>query len=175
MYLDVKPKNTKEITDKMFEQPGVSQVMVKKDLLTNLEKLLESQSSIFAVLLAFAFAVAFVITYNTFTTNILERTREIATMRTIGEDGTHLAAAITLENFYLAIVSIPLGIYLGIQATNAMFNSLSTEAYSFKAVIFPQTYFYVIGSILLVLLLSEIPSIRRVFKLNLAEATKAIE
>jgi len=175
MYLNVEAKQSNEIVDKMFEQPGVSQVMVKKDLLKNIQKLLESSTATFAILLAFAFAVAFVITYNTFTTNILERTREIATMRTIGEDGWHLAIAITLENMYLAVVGIPLGIYLGIQATNAMFKSLSTEAYSFQAVIFPQTYFYVVGSILLVLLLSEIPSIRRVFKLDLAEATKAIE
>lgn len=175
MYLNVKSADSKEIANKMFDQPGVSQVMVKTNLLKNLKKMLEGQNGVFAVLLAFGFAIAFVITYNTFTTNILEREREIAAMRTIGEDGTHLAASITLENLYLAIIGIPLGIYLGVLATNAMFESLSTEAYSIKAVIFPQSYFYVVGSILTVLLLSEIPPIRRVFKLNLAEATKAIE
>lgn len=175
MYLNVNPKRTDQIREDLFEQSGVAEVMVKRSFLTSIEKLLESSVASFAILLFFAFAIAFVITYNTFTTNILERTREIATMRTIGEDRLHLAASITLENLFLAIVGIPLGVYLGVLASTAMFESLSTEAFHFKAIIYPVSYIYVVGSILIVLLLSEIPPIRRVFKIDLAEATKAIE
>jgi len=175
MYLNVNPKQADNIKKKLFKQPGVADVMVKQSFLNSIEKILESSIASFAILLLFAFAIAFVITYNTFTTNILERSREIATMRTIGEDLRHLALAVTLENLFLALAGIPLGIYLGALASKAMFESLSTEAFHFKAVIFPISYLYVTVSILVVLLLSEIPPIRRVFKLDLAEATKAIE
>lgn len=175
MYLNVDPKEADNIKKELFKQSGVAEVMVKQTFLQTIEELLESYIASFAILLFFAFAVAFVITYNTFTTNILERSREIATMRTIGEDRLHLVASITLENMFLALVGIPLGVYLGVLASKAMFESLSTEAFHFKTVIYPISYVYVIASILVVLLLSEIPPIRRVFKLDLAEATKAIE
>lgn len=175
LYVTADKKHLTSIKEKLFKEKGVTQIMVKSELADNISKLLESQKSFLYILLVFAFSVAFVITYNTFTTNILERSREIATMRTIGEDGAHLSAAITIENLLLALVGIPLGIYLGILATDAMFQSFSTEAYSFRVVIFPRTIANVVISIVIVLLLSEIPAIRRVFKLDLAEATKAIE
>ncbi len=70
------------------------------------------------VLLGFGAALAFVVVYTTFTANVTERTREIATMRTIGEDNLRLTVMITLENLAIAVAAIPLGIWLGIQAAN---------------------------------------------------------
>ncbi len=56
-----------------------------------------------------------------------------------------------------------------------MMKSFESELFSMRVVIYPTSYLWVIGSILLVLLLSETPAIRRVYKLDLAEATKIIE
>ncbi|RJQ31717.1 MAG: ABC transporter permease [Actinobacteria bacterium] len=175
MYLRVEKDRISEVKKDIFNMPAAANVIDKAKLISYIEKALESSLVVFAVMLAFGFAIAFVITYNTFTTNILERTREIATMRTIGEDRFHMALAITYENLILAAVGIPLGIYLGYLSANAMYESFSNEAFSLSAVIYPMTYVYVITSIIIVLLLSEIPPIRRVFRLDLAEATKAIE
>lgn len=70
---------------------------------------------------------------------------------------------------------IPVGIVMGLWVANALYKSLSTEAYSLKVVIYTSSYVMIILSILVVLLISEIPPIRRIFKLDLAEATKVIE
>ena len=96
-------------------------------------------------------------------------------MRTIGEDQAHLASMITMENLFLAVVGLPLGIWLGVRAAQALYSSMSTEAFTLKAVIFPMSIVYVGLSIFLVMLLSEIPPIRRIFRLDLAEATKVME
>lgn len=174
-YLRINPARSKQIEKELFDLPGVSQIMVKKRLIANIEAQLEFGRTVFAILLAFALSVAFVITYNTLTTNIMERARELATMRTIGEDNLHLTVGLTLENIFLALISLPIGIYLGLLAATAMFESFSTEAYTLKVVLFPLSYLWVTLSLIIVMAISELPAIRRVFTLNLAEATKAIE
>lgn len=175
LYLDVDPREAIEIKKKLYGLPGAIMVIVKQTMMESLEKMMEFTNVFFGVLLAFSFTMAFVVVYNTFTTNILERLREIATMRTIGEDRWHLALMITFENLILAVAGIPLGLWLGQRTTIELFKSFSSEAYTLKAVIYTATYFWVVACILVVLLLSEIPPIRRIFRLDLAEATKILE
>lgn len=175
LYLNVEPENRSQVKRQLFELPGAESVFVKEDVKVSILDQLDFIYLFGGVLLAFGFSMAFVVIYNTFTANITERTREIATMRTIGEDGRHLALMVTMENMLLAVVGIPLGVVLGLYAANSLYASLSTEVYTFKAVLFPQTYVWIILSILGVLLVSEVPPILRIFRLDLAEATKVIE
>jgi ABC-type lipoprotein release transport system permease subunit len=72
-------------------------------------------------------------------------------------------------------VGLPLGVWLGVQATNAMFASFTTESYTLKAYIAPQSVAQICLLMLGVMLLSEIPPVRRIFRLDLAEATKVME
>jgi putative ABC transport system permease protein len=175
LYIEVEPGSAGEVKKRLYGVPGTESVVVKDDLKSAIVDQLDFLYLFGGILLAFGFSMAFVVIYNTFTANITERTREIATMRTIGEDGRHLAWMVTLENMLLAVVGIPLGIVLGLYAANSLYASLSTEAYTFRAVLYPQTYLWIILSILGVLLVSEIPPILRIFRLDLAEATKVIE
>ena len=82
---------------------------------------------------------------------------------------------ITLENMLIALAALPLGMWLGIRATNAMFSSFVTESYTLKAYIYPESIVRICLLMVAVLLLSEIPPVRRIFRLDLAEATKVME
>ncbi|MBI5870857.1 MAG: FtsX-like permease family protein [Actinobacteria bacterium] len=175
LYLDVDPEQARAIKKQLYTLPGASTVTIKDAVEQSIRAMFDFMYLFGGILLLFGFTMAFVVIYNTFTANILERSREIATMRTIGEDRLHLAAMITLENLFLAVVGIPVGIIAGLWVTDALFASLSTEAYQFKAVLYGTSYAWIILCILGVLLVSEIPPIRRIFKLDLAEATKVIE
>ena len=127
------------------------------------------------VLLGFGAALAFVVVFTTFTANVTERTREIATMRTIGEDNLRLTVMITLENLAIAVAAIPLGIWLGIQAANGLFAYFDIEGFELRAYIYPESIVQICLLMLGVMLLSEIPPVRRIFRLDLAEATKVME
>jgi putative ABC transport system permease protein len=140
-----------------------------------LNEMMSFSYAFYAVMLAFGLSMAFVVIYNTFTANVTERTREIASMRTIGEDGGHLATMITIENLMLAIVGIPLGVWLGLLVSQGLLDSMSTEAYTLEAILRPESVAIVVLLTLVVLLVSEIPPARRIFKLDLAEATKMRE
>lgn len=64
---------------------------------------------------------------------------------------------------------------LGKFTANEMMKTFESEMFSMRAVMYPQSYLIVVGLVFVVLLLSEIPAIRRVFRLNLAESTKILE
>jgi len=175
LYVDVEPWAAETVRQDLFDLPGSTQVIVRQQLVDMLRQLMSFSYFFFAVLLAFGFAMAFVVIYNTFTANILERTREIATMRTIGEDDAHLAAMVTIENLILAAMGVPLGIWLGLLTASAVLEAMSSEAYSMQIVVRPVTYVWVVLAALGVVLLSEIPPIMRIRRLDLAEATKVME
>lgn len=175
MYLTTDATRDTRIQDELYDMPGAASVQVKSGLQERLEGLLELMDFFGSVLLAFGAALAFVVVFTTFTANVTERTREIATMRTIGEDNFHLTIMITLENLVIAIAGLPLGIWLGIQATNALFASFTTESYTLKAHISTESVVQICVLMLVVMLLSEIPPVRRIFRLDLAEATKVME
>jgi putative ABC transport system permease protein len=175
VYINADNGNAIEIKKEIFALPGAAMVSVKQDLKDMINDMLGFMWVFIIILFGFSFTMAFIVIYNTFTANVIERTREIATMMTIGEDRWHLAAMITLENVLLAVLGIPLGLYLGVLTTQYMFTSLSTEAYTLDAIIYPMSYVWIMLMIIVVLLISEIPPIRRIFKLDLAESTKTLD
>jgi putative ABC transport system permease protein len=175
LYLDVEPQRADAIRKELYDLPGASQVQVKVTLRKNLMAMMEFMTVFGGIMLGFGFAMAAAVIYNTFTTNVLERMREIATMRTIGEGNGRVAVMITIENVLLALVAMPLGVWLGLMAAQALYDSFSTEAYSFQAVIYPSSVAAIVVVNIAVLLLSEIPPIRRVSKMDLGEATKVME
>ncbi|MDH4140388.1 MAG: FtsX-like permease family protein [Coriobacteriia bacterium] len=174
-YVDYEGVTDDEIEKALFAQPRVADVRMKNAVVEMLEGSMGLFRAVVGLLFVFAFAVAFVVIYNTFTTNVIERTREIATIQTIGEDRRHMAWMITAENLLLAVVSVPFGVLAGLWAAQQMFDEVSTEAYTLPAYISPDSYWLIAGSVLAILLLSEIPPLRRIFRMDLAEATKVME
>lgn len=175
LYIDVEPALADRIQDEIYDMPGAASVQVKAGLVERLKSLLELFNVFGAILLFFGSALAFVVVFTTFTANVTERTREIATMRTIGEDNLRLTMMITMENILIALAALPLGIWLGIQTTNAMFATFVTDSYTLKAYIYPESVARICLLMIVVILLSEIPPVRRIFRLDLAEATKVME
>ncbi len=175
LYITADPTRGNRIQDEIYDMPGVASVQVKAGLVGRLKDLLELFNVFGTVLLLFGAALAFVVVFTTFSANVAERTREIATMRTIGEDNVRLTIMITLENLLIALAALPLGVWLGIRATDAIFSSFETESYTLRAYIYPQSVARICLLMVAVLLLSEIPPVRRIFRLDLAEATKVME
>lgn len=175
LYLDTDGRRDSAVREELFDMPGTTQVMVQRETQQMLESMMEFTYVMYGVLLAFGFAMAAVVIYTTFSANVHERTREIATMRTIGEDSGHLASIVTLENAILAVVALPIGVWGGVRLAQGVLDRMATEAFSLRIVIRPESVVGVSIALLVVMLLSEVPPIRRIFKLDLAEATKVIE
>lgn len=124
------------------------------------------------VIVAFGMALAAAIVFNAVTIGVMERNREIATMRTIGVRGRTIAWLITFENLLVLGMSLVLGSILGAALTQYLSSMFGGDIFVLDADIAWRTY--ALAGLLLVgvLLVSEVPSLRYVQRLDLARATK---
>lgn len=175
LYVEADAWLAEAVKERLTDIHGAVGVVVKADMLARFAEMMQFTTFYQGLLLAFGLAMAFVVVYNTMTANVLERTREIATMRTIGESTGRLAWMITIENLLLGLFAAPLGIWGGVLVADALYAQLSSEAFTMTAVILPRSVAVIVGCLVAVLLLSEIPPIRRIVRLDLAESTKVME
>jgi putative ABC transport system permease protein len=89
-------------------------------------------------------------------------------MRTLGEGKDGIAKMITIENLILGFAGIIIGIPLGYMIAVYSFSFLQTDMLSYSLVIFPRTYLLAIGVVILAMIISQIPAIRNVNRLDLA-------
>ncbi len=124
------------------------------------------------VIVAFGMALAAAIVFNAVTIGVMERNREIATMRTMGVRGRTIAWFITLENMIVLAMSLVLGSILGAVLTQYLAGLFGGDIFVLDADIAWRTYGLAALLLLGVLLVSELPSLRHVQRLDLARATK---
>ncbi|HEY3338683.1 MAG TPA: FtsX-like permease family protein [Propionicimonas sp.] len=175
LYVNTTPAAATDIKDRLGDTEGVLSVMVKAEMLARFVEMMGFMDFYQGLLLAFGLAMAFVVVYNTLNANVVERTREIGTMRTIGEGTGRIAWMITIENLLLGVAAAPLGVWLGLRTADLLYAQLSSEAFTLTAYIKPSSVAVILVWLLVVMLLSEIPPILRILRLNLAEATKVLE
>jgi len=125
-----------------------------------------------AVFVLFGAALAFLVVFNTVSMNIMERARELATMRTLGFGTRSTTTLITLENVIGAIIGIAAGIGLGYVEAVELMRAFESDFFSVDVVLFPRTYVAAVLGMGLVVLLSQVPGVRHVNRLDLARATK---
>lgn len=175
LYVDTQAALTPEVKERLGDIQGAVSVVVKAEMLARFTELMEFTDFYQALLLGFGLAMAFVVVYNTLNANVLERTREIGTMRTIGESTGRIAWMVTIENLLLGLAAAPLGLWLGLRTADLLYSQLSSEAFTITAYIRPTSVAVILVGLFVVMLLSEIPPVLRIVRLNLAEATKVME
>jgi len=109
------------------------------------------------------FVGAFVI-FNTMSITVAQRTRELATLRTIGASRKQIRRAVLLEAFLIGLVASIVGFLLGVglaYGLNWLFKQLDLELPTTDMVIAPRTivFAFVIG-ILVTVLAAFVPSLR---------------
>ncbi|MDR7419486.1 MAG: FtsX-like permease family protein [Armatimonadota bacterium] len=170
------PRHLGEIRVRLLQLPDAAAVTTLRDLQGMFENLMGMMRRFIALMLAFGMALAFAITFNMVTINVLERSNEVATMRTIGVDGWVILGMITVENLLTALIGVALGLPLGRLTVEGFLRAAQTEEqmelFAMKVVVNPQTYVLTATAIVIVVLLSQLPSILQVNRLDLARATK---
>jgi putative ABC transport system permease protein len=174
-YLKIEREKESEIKKKLVKLPGATEIQVKRLIIEDWKELMGLFYVFIGVTVLFAFAMAFIVVFNTLNTSVLEREREIATMRTLGESKGKIALMITIENLIAGLIALPFGLILGTLTAVEMMKAFESELFAMKPIIYTMTYVIVSALIFAVLFASEIPAVRQVFRLKLAEATKIVE
>jgi putative ABC transport system permease protein len=175
LWLQVDQAYQKDVRRMLYHLPGVASVDLKEEIAAGWQSLMGLYYVMMGMFLVFALVIAAAVIFNTMTVNVLERQREIATMRALGQSRGRLQAMITVENLLVGLLALVPGLALGVASTYYLFQVFSASAdFYLPFYIAPLTYGIVVLLIFGTTLLSQFPAMRRVNRMDLAEATKVV-
>ena len=138
------------------------------------EELMALTNQFIGIMTVFGMSLAAFAVFNTVTLNVTERSRELATMRTLGFSKRQVNMLITLESLITGVIGIVLGFVLGYAIEAYLVGQMSTLDWNMDIIIDTSTYIIVGALTLAALLLSQAPGLRALHRRNLAEATKEL-
>ena len=127
------------------------------------------------VMLLCSVVLAAAILFNTATLGIIERRRELATMRALGRTLREIALGLTMEHALLCVAGLALGFPLSVWAIRHVLGLFSSDLFRLPFVLSPTTAATAAIGVLIVLLVAQWPALRLVARESLAEAVRTRE
>ncbi len=158
----------------LYELPGTASVQIKDEIQRDMNDLMGLFNVMSYFFLGFAAIMAGAIIFNTMTVNVLEREREIATMRTLGQGNGAITFMLMLEDLALTLLAILPGLILGTLVAAYLIERWSSDFFTMEFKIYNTTYVVIVGVAIGAALISALPAIWHTARLNLAEATKVL-
>jgi len=171
-YVRTAPGAQALVRSQLQKVPGMAAIIDLAEIKREVDQYMSLMYIIVYVMLLFALLMAFTLTFNTITINILEREREIATIRTIGTEPWKISAMTTFENLIFGLLAIVPGLILGVELGRYAMSLQATDFMSLSLVVYPRSYWLVSIGIIIILLICQVPSLRYVKRVDLAQATK---
>lgn len=154
---------------------GISYVSLTRQERDTMERSMASLDLIVMMLILCSGALAFITLYDLTNINIMERTREIATVKVLGFYPKETASYILTENLMLSILGAVIGLGLGKLLHRFVIALLDVEYLSCDLRIFPMSYVWSFGLTLVFAVLTNLLMRRRLETVNMAESLKSVE
>lgn len=174
VVMTVDPAYVSGVERKLYDTEGIASVEVPRYTLEEINEMMEQSQAFFNVMLLFSIALAGVIIFNSTLMNVIERTREIATLRTLGLSVSAASRMIWVENMLNYAVGMAVGLLFGTWLAGRFIQAYDSESFNMQAVIFLKTYIITAVGILVTVMLVQIPGIRYIRKIELSKATKDV-
>jgi len=163
------------LSDRLFTAGGVMAVSFTADTVKTFENSFKSLDSITVVLIVSAALLAVVVLYNLTNINIIERKREIATLKVLGFFERETNMYINRETFTLTILGMIAGVFIGLALFGFVMATVEMKIMLIARVIKPLSYVYSFGltsvfSIIVSLLIG-----RKINKIDMIESLKSVD
>ncbi len=107
--------NTKGlITTDLMKTDGIAAVAFTSDTTESISQITDALSLVILLFFVSALILAFIVLYNLSNINIIERTREIATLKVLGFFDTEVSSYIYRENIFVSVFGMLFGVILGV-------------------------------------------------------------
>lgn len=116
--------------------------------------------------------MAFAIIFTTMSVNIVERQRELATLRASGVRQRTLAALVGGENLIIAAFGIIPGLILGVIGAKLLLASYSNDQFTLSLVVNPWVLVLSSLAIMAVAVISQVPGLRAIKRMNIAQVVR---
>jgi putative ABC transport system permease protein len=152
--------------------PGVLAVQDARQLYELVQQYLGLFYAFVGIMLIFGGLMAFSLMFNTISVNIAERSTEFATLKANGMADRTIAWMIVNENLLLTAIGIIPGVLLGLWFASAFISSFNNDSFTLGLMIQPLTVVIAALSMFAVALLSLIPGIRSMKRLDVGAVVR---
>ncbi|MBN2027460.1 MAG: FtsX-like permease family protein [Actinobacteria bacterium] len=171
-YIQVDEGYYQQVRDSLYDMPEVLTLVDLSQIKKEINSYMSLLYIVIAVMLVFGIIMAFSLVFNTSTINIMEREQEVATMLTLGVPQWKASLSLTLENVIMGLMGLIPGYIAARFVMEQAMKLYETDLFAFTPDISVWT-FVITGVLVIVLMvLSEFPSLRHIHNLDLAESTK---
>jgi putative ABC transport system permease protein len=168
-------KDVYEISASFAEHDDVLQITVTAGLMERISSMMDSLDAVVLLIIFCAGALAFIVLYNLTNINIIERIREIATIKVLGFYPMEAAQYVFRENMMLTAISALLGLLLGKGLHAFVMYNIDIDLIAFDVHISPKSYILSVLMTFVFALLVNFVMYFKLNKINMAESLKSIE
>ena len=172
---DCDPKTVDAFKRRFERSDDVMLVSTTGDVRKEINEQMKLTYIFIGVLLGFGGLLAGAAIQSVASVSLLERTRELASLRSLGFSAWSSAWLAAVELFVLAAAGLIIGLPLGAVLNKWFMSAYQTETLSFRAVLPPWAYIVTIVIVLALVALAAYSGARRLAAMDLAQATKAQE
>ena len=170
-------KSTKKMIGKIKSAIGIviftgSAWALASAVISRLLRISSAKTRKVGAMLALGAAMAFAIIFTTMSVNIVERQRELATLRAAGVRHRTLAGLVGGENTIVAALGVVPGLILGVASAQVMLQTYSNDQFILNLSIKPLTLVLSAAAIMGVAIASQIPGLRALRRMNVAEVVR---
>ena len=160
---------------RLRSEKGVTYVSLTRQERELMEQSMASLDLLVAMLVVCSGALAFITLYNLTNINIMERTREIATVKVLGFYPAETASYILRENVLLSVLGALFGLLLGKGLHYIVVRAVVVEYMTYDVRIAPLSYVLSFGITLVFTVLTNAVMRRKLERVDMAESLNSVE
>lgn len=152
-----------------------SGAVINVDLIEKFDDMMSSLNGVVFLAIFSAGLLAFIVLYNLTNINIIERIREIATIKVLGFRNKEVSAYMYRENFILTLIGIIVGLPLGKLLLKFIILQIDVNSIYFVPKLMPRDY--VISALLTILftIIVSLAMYRKLLRVDMVESLKSAE
>lgn len=175
-YLAVDSARLAELFTELKGMPRIAGIAERAQEIRNFNKVMEETMLFFTyVATVFAVIIAFGVVYNNARIALIERGRELASLRVLGFTRAEISYILLGELGILTLVAIPLGLWLGVEMCYFIAHKMQNDLYRVPVILVPATYAFAVTVVLISAALSGLIVRRRLDQLDLIAVLKTAE
>jgi putative ABC transport system permease protein len=159
----------KAVEKELFKISGIKTVENRMDGLNGFKEFMNFMYGFIGFMIFFGIAMGFAIIFNSTSINIMERRRELASLKVLGYSRWEIEALIFRENMFIGMFSLLPGMILGKFFCNIFAKQFSTDMFTFDVIIYPATYIIIFASVLFFIVLAQLTNRKSISGLNMVE------
>jgi putative ABC transport system permease protein len=160
------------IKRELFKYHGIETVEGRIHTYRSFKDMLEFTTLMFGFMIAFGSVMGFAIIFNTTVINIMERRRELASLKVLGYRRWEIERTILRENLLIGISSLIPGVLLGRFMCELFGRQFSNELFAMEVIISPKTYVTTISLVFIFLLSAQWANRKNITGLDMVEVLK---